>query len=1334
MSEIVNIPLGGVSNEPNDYAHGEGDLSLSLNAVKHHGSIRPVMPGSPAEDIGTLPANTDVVAIHEVGDMKHYILVKRPEDAAGVRPSIIIMTIHYLCMPGQIKVWWTSNYDAGMDYRELRLGIGAGEYSVIEQLPYNTPTTINATQLAIREYEDSEGYMQVEKYDFFNRNKHFTDQCFTPINFANTYEPVRPPVRPGAGEFLPIGDVVDQVNYHYQNSNPTFTISCVNTPSQIGFRMSYSSMPEQPIDYLKCRIGQGTSATDIVLYPGQETYISTDFSVGVDDNGNDIMYSFPNEVVSQEVIFPIELIGNGTPYTDLINEETGQVDTAYYTFNFHIESSETEDIETPEPEDSDDAEDDIVGDYILLYHDASISGSENIVIAAFNEPIKGVTTIGNAVVVTREQQPLYYLIWKDGAYKRLGTSFPSPSCKLYLQSSVFGVTGVYAKLQVDISANDMLSLEDETHGAFLRAAMSTPLPFTPAVQTFVHNKAFAVINTVHSKMTKQGYFYAPFFVRLAYRMFDGSHIMHTPPQLMIPNSSGQPLIMLNADEPSSDNLRMAPLFVASRLHMKDVNFNENWKDLITHLDVFVSPPLISYTDAPQSIIGTTDKRTQILYERNEQELSSVIDDYRVRPSADESVLIRYYTLRQQEVLKVQPNLFSSGCTTYVCHNGRVSNLPDSMYETTSDGEPIRIYPETVLATVPDGETEIELTIEDLDIADYFKSLAGSTHGLDAFICTDADSYIKAAPGHWSTSVAIITFYNTLSRIAIGGNRLEFERTDERSYNEAITENNTYHKIASIPVDKLSQPNSINNILYDISLEHLEQKEELTDNGQMRRSTSTTINPFGYNHRLSVVVNEMTLPSTSPLTMALHPTLYEYVDGQFAPTSTIYQIDRGWVKATVNAQVVYKQIEVGGIGYIENLRHFYYPGAEASSLILQLSANDVSVPLPYQVREYTLTQHPLMDGSYLFNDFLPIEPTQQRNYASHEAMMGDESIINARQGTSKVVYGNMVRVSGVSNPFYFNEVNQVTLPTGTISGLSTTSQALSQGQFGAFPLYCFSDNGIWALEVSDTGTYSAKQPVSRAVCTNPDSITQTEGQVLFVTKRGLMALDGSSVTCLSEILSGHNYTSTLSRLDRVKKLAGLQDVPNPTHIEEWLQDARLLYDDKRQMLYAFNEEDVLGYVYSISDQAWGMMVHDLAHPLPCYTDALAVTREDTEGVRRLINMSDPAMCGPAPKALLITRPLTMGVPDGYKTLEALVTRGMLDKDDDDKDDAKLVIWASNDLKKWAIIATSKTSWYRGMSGTPYKYFRFGLILDNWEEEDSVNGFSADITPRLNNRLR
>jgi hypothetical protein len=227
----------------------------------------------------------------------------------------------------------------------------------------------------------------------------------------------------------------------------------------------------------------------------------------------------------------------------------------------------------------------------------------------------------------------------------------------------------------------------------------------------------------------------------------------------------------------------------------------------------------------------------------------------------------------------------------------------------------------------------------------------------------------------------------------------------------------------------------------------------------------------------------------------------------------------------------------------------------------------------------------------------------------------------------------------------------------------------------------------------------------------------------------MALDGANLSCVSEVLSGHNYTATLKKLEDVMTLAGFKGVKLPGHIEEWMQNARFLYDDMRQYIYAFKSDDTLGYIYSISDQAWGMFVNDLEHPLPTYTDALAVEK-DAQGQRRLINMSDYKQTDheSSYKSLLITRPMTLGSADAYKTIEALVLRGMIDKDD-----ARLVIWASNDLKKWAVVGTSTTSWYRGKSGTPYKYYRIGLLLD-WEEEDSVSGISADITTRLTNRMR
>jgi hypothetical protein len=89
---------------------------------------------------------------------------------------------------------------------------------------------------------------------------------------------------------------------------------------------------------------------------------------------------------------------------------------------------------------------------------------------------------------------------------------------------------------------------------------------------------------------------------------------------------------------------------------------------------------------------------------------------------------------------------------------------------------------------------------------------------------------------------------------------------------------------------------------------------------------------------------------------------------------------------------------------------------------------------------------------------------------------------------------------------------------------------------------------------------------------------------------------------------------------------------------------------------------------------------------------------------------------------------MSAADTHKTIESLTLRGAIDTST-----VKLVIWASNDLETWRIVGTSSTSWYRGNSGTPYKYYRIGMLAE-WSDGESLTGISADITPRVNNRLR
>ena len=76
--------------------------------------------------------------------------------------------------------------------------------------------------------------------------------------------------------------------------------------------------------------------------------------------------------------------------------------------------------------------------------------------------------------------------------------------------------------------------------------------------------------------------------------------------------------------------------------------------------------------------------------------------------------------------------------------------------------------------------------------------------------------------------------------------------------------------------------------------------------------------------------------------------------------------------------------------------------------------------------------------------------------------------------------NEVWVSEVNNPFVFNAQGVNTVGNGTIIGVVSNTRAISQGQFGQFPLFCFTSDGIWMLQTSSEGIYSASSPISREV--------------------------------------------------------------------------------------------------------------------------------------------------------------------------------------------------------------------------------------------------------------
>lgn len=324
----------------------------------------------------------------------------------------------------------------------------------------------------------------------------------------------------------------------------------------------------------------------------------------------------------------------------------------------------------------------------------------------------------------------------------------------------------------------------------------------------------------------------------------------------------------------------------------------------------------------------------------------------------------------------------------------------------------------------------------------------------------------------------------------------------------------------------------------------------------------------------------------------------------------------------------------------------------------------------------------------------------------------------------IPYPNKIYTSEVNDPFTFPASLVSAVGSGAIVGISSAAKALSEGQFGQFPLYAFTDEGVWALEVSDTGAYYARQPITRDVCISPESITQIDNAVLFATHRGIMMLSGSQSICISETIDKNEPFSLLS-FPKGKELLQISDLPvNDISIgpfRNFLLSSRMLYDYAHQRIIVYNPEHSIAYVFSLSSKQWGMIESNIASSVNSYPEALAMSHKG-----EFINFSEEG--NQAVTSLLLTRPFKLGDPALFKTIDTVIQRGYFTEGS-----IKQVLYGSNDYRHWFPVKSSSSSYMRGFSGTPFKAFRLAVIasLDTF---DSLIGCSISFTPRLTSRLR
>ena len=541
--------------------------------------------------------------------------------------------------------------------------------------------------------------------------------------------------------------------------------------------------------------------------------------------------------------------------------------------------------------------------------------------------------------------------------------------------------------------------------------------------------------------------------------------------------------------------------------------------------------------------------------------------------------------------------------------------------------------------------------------------------------------------------------------------IQLPRKSVEDINKDIVDCGQFYFLESIEIKKLSRSRTLLNIPNKY-LQSLVNRELMSDDYQ----THDTLIPstmFVYNQRINIAnVERLMFRGYDTASMVSYINYTDSVTTTEAmPIYTSLNTSDGSYMVKNNSSLALAQDP-------RVFAFLFYPDTSATQMLVRPSGLDGEKEINGVTAFYSpfknapLKPHAFLNGAIYFSGFT--------NAGWSSPFTG----YSLQDDTPIVSMPNKIYTSEINNPFYFPAKGINTVGVGEVLGLSTAAKALSEGQFGQFPLYAFTSEGVWALEVSGTGAFSARQPITRDVCINKDSITQIDSAVLFNTDRGVMLLSGSNSTCISDILDAETQYSVfnLPYSSQLLEKAGIEDSAfELMPFKEFLKTAKMLYDYTNQHIILYNPNCYYAYVYSLKSKSWGMMNSQIVSDVKAYPEALAMTNNN-----KLVNFSRPDVLQGL-KGLVVTRPIKLDA-DILKTINLVIQRGYFKNGS-----VKTALYGSRDLFNWHLIASSNNHYLRGFSGTPYKYFRLALIC-NLTNEESISGCTIQYNPKQTNQPR
>ena len=317
----------------------------------------------------------------------------------------------------------------------------------------------------------------------------------------------------------------------------------------------------------------------------------------------------------------------------------------------------------------------------------------------------------------------------------------------------------------------------------------------------------------------------------------------------------------------------------------------------------------------------------------------------------------------------------------------------------------------------------------------------------------------------------------------------------------------------------------------------------------------------------------------------------------------------------------------------------YPDPRATKLrVYEITNNGYSFTERFSI---VLKPHPSLNIAYALNEGLEPYLANIEN-AMHVGTPHYDY-------NPKLIEQNKLKVSELNNPFVFPNETTYQIGSGKILNESSIVMNVTDRNYGLYPTFVFTDQGVFTMAGATEDTVSAsiqaptylEPPISDVICPTPVGVA-------FITQKGLMIISQHQTDILSPQLRENGDTLHLSNAGGISPLISYPIVPFTTFLKNV---GNMVYNPYQDELIISSKDD-LGYCYVydfpsksfyLSTEKFNGVVQN-AFPKMYVMDGLLI-KDFSQYESKAAQVS------------ILTRPLHFGTDD-IKKLERVILRALM----------------------------------------------------------------------------